>query len=125
MLSLPKNTRNSQRSARTSPQCNPQIFHRKPTYTPQPDLFNSQPTQDKEPTQPVFVRPADKSHHGREGYFFQIHCSYGNGQFGGLYSRTECDRILELLSPLRAPVEPRSFGLAAEQAIKEARGVTA
>lgn len=74
------------------------------------------------PTQPLYVKPRDASYHGREGYFFTLHCAYGNGQFGGLYSRLECDRILELLKPYSGLISPREFGIAADRAIAESTG---
>ncbi|MGB3788654.1 MAG: hypothetical protein WA949_11635 [Phormidesmis sp.] len=75
--------------------------------------------QTETPAQPVFIKPRGKTYHGRPNYFFTLHCAYEYGQFGGLYSRIECDRILDLLRNKPGPISPMEFGRAAEVAIAE------
>jgi len=68
-------------------------------------------------TAALYGKPCDASHHGRSGYYFQLFCSFNNRQFGGLYSRTEGNWILEHFKDYRGQISPREFGAAAERAI--------
>ncbi|MGB3788903.1 MAG: hypothetical protein WA949_12900 [Phormidesmis sp.] len=113
------------------PQTSPQLYPHKSANSPQArrieglwsDLRDEQlalfAAQTETPAQPVFIKPRGKTYHGRPAYFFTLHCGYGYGQFGGLYSRTECDRILDLLRHKPGPISPIEFGRAAEVAIAE------
>jgi len=92
----------------------------------QPALFNynrptPQPTAGnqglKESSQALHLKPQGTSHHGREGYFFNIVCSFNHKIFGGLYSLAEAEQILKSFEHCKHQITPREFGLVAERVI--------
>ena len=92
----------------------------------QPLLFNySRPTPQptagnqglKESSQPLYLKPQGTSHHGREGYFFNVVCGFNHKIFGGLYSLAEAQEILKAFENCRHQITPREFGLVAERVI--------
>ena len=97
----------------------------------QPLLFNynrpnPQPTAGdwglKEVSQALYLKPQGTSHHGREGYYFQLYCGFNQKQFGGLYSLAESEKILDHFKEQRGQISAREFGLVAERVIAASVG---
>lgn len=91
------------------------LFNYSPSI-PQSTVENVGLTKD---SQPLYLKPLGKSHHGREGYFFNIVCSFNGKIFGGLYSLREAEQILKAFEDCRHQITPREFGVVAERAIAE------
>ena len=71
----------------------------------------------KEGSQPLYLKPQGTSHHGREGYYFNIVCGFNHKIFGGLYSLAEAEEILKSFEHCRHQITPREFGVIAERVI--------
>ena len=74
-------------------------------------------------SQALIIKPKDRSHHGRDGYFFQAWCGYTGRFYGGLYSRAELDRILEIFEPIPGEYAGDRFGAACNQVFQENRNL--
>lgn len=71
----------------------------------------------KEGSQPLHLKPQGKSHHGRDGYFFNIVCNFNHKIFGGLYSLAEAEQILKAFEECRHQITAIEFGRVAERVI--------
>ena len=71
----------------------------------------------EEVSQALHLKPQGPSHHGREGYYFNIVCGFNHKIFGGLYSLAEAEEILKSFEHCRHQITPREFGVIAERVI--------
>lgn len=92
-------------------------YSKMPTDTRHLSLFDWYSSAQNQPRLALCVKLAKRSHHGRNGDFYQIFCNFNHRQFGGLYSKLESERILDDFKHYTGPVSPAEFGRVAERVI--------